>query len=163
MKRLLPLALVAPLVLVGCDDGADEIASLNQQLEAERVKLTDLETRAAAVNALQAENEKLKADLEVARGEVETARGDVETARGEIETVRGEAFDVKTIEEPVSVAFVRMRETDREIRELRRRFSDDPETLKALGALRTKLGQAGRELGRVAEAARIDLATTVGD
>ena len=149
MKSLIPFALILPLALSGCDDGADQIASLNQQLEAERVKITDLETRAATVDALQAENAKLKADLELARGEVETASAS--------------AFDVKTIEEPISVAFVRLRETDRELRDLRRRFNDDPDTLQALGALRTKLRDTGRELGRVAESAKIDLATTVGD
>ena len=148
-RTLLAAALIAPLALAGCDDGADQIASLNQQLETERVKITDLETRAAAVDALQAENAQLKADLEVARGEVET--------------VRGSAFDVKTIEEPVSVAFVRLREIDRDLRNVRRRFNDDPDTLRELGALRTKLKQAGTELGRVAESAKIDLATTVGD
>ena len=73
------------------------------------------------------------------------------------------AFDVKTIEEPVAVAFVRMRETDRELRELRRRFADDPDTLRVLGTLRTKLKEAGAQLGRVAEEAKFDLATMAGD
>ena len=157
MKRiLLPAIILVPLVLAGCDDGADQIASLNQQLEAERVKITDLETRSALVDSLQAENAKLKADLEVAQKQAADATTQVETASAS-------AFDVKTIEEPMSVAFVRLRESDRDLRDLRRRFNDDPEALQALGAVRTKLGQAGREIGRMAEAAKIDLATTVGD
>ena len=149
MNRLIPFALIAPLALTACDDGSEQITSLNRQLEAERVKVTDLETRTATFDALQAENAQLKTDLEL--------------ARKESADLTANAFDPKTIEEPLSVMFVRMREIDRELRDVRRRFADDPDTLQALGGIRTKLSEAGREIGRVAESAKIDLATTVGD
>ena len=194
MKFLLPAALVLPLALSACDDGADEIAALNTQLEAERARIVELEPQAARVTELEQQVTRLPeletqaarvAELEpqvarVTELEEQVARlpeieAERDRFRTELETTQarlteleagagtGSAFDVKTIEEPVSVAFVKLRDTDRELRELRRRFADDPDTLQALGSLRTRLGEAGRELGRVAEAAKIDLATTVGD
>ena len=182
MKRLLlPAALILPLALVACDDGADQIQSLNSQLETERARIVELEPQVARVAELEQQVARLPeletqaarvAELEPQAARVTEVEAERDRLRTELETSQarlaelegaGPAFDVKTIEEPVSVAFVKLRDTDRELRELRRRFADDPETLRMLGSLRTNLRDAGTELGRVAESAKIDLATTVGD
>ena len=187
-KSLLALALAAPLALSACDDGAEEIAALNTRLEAERARIVELETQAnrvtelegqvarlpeleeqvASVETLTAERDQLRTDFETANTELETMRARVAEleaapAAAPVATADAPAFDAAQFQEPLSVSFVKLRDADRELRTLRRQFNDNPEVLQALGSVRSRLSEAGREIGRVAESAKIDLSQSVGD
>ncbi len=101
MKRslIIPLALAAPLILAGCDDGAERITVLEQELQAERTGIETARTELEVARARVVELESAGADTATFQTERDAARTELEEMRArvtEMEDARLADGDVAT-------------------------------------------------------------------